>query len=246
MRRKGKKDNSHLPGCLIWIALTIFFLPLALIPMWIFKKDWSVKKKAIISAVLLVCWSFFMIATYSDEEPTIDPVMTQAATAPIPTEAPTIAHTAMPDPTETPMPAETPIPTQEPTAEPTATPTPAPSAVPVLKIGQKSEQVKQMQERLVQLGYLTGSADGDFGSGTKQAVKDFQSVNGLQADGIAGQQTLEIMFSDSAKRQVWVWIPTDGGKKYHAYSGCSNMENPIYVTIEDAISRGFGSCGKCY
>lgn len=36
-----------------------------------------------------------------------------------------------------------------------------------------------------------------------------------------------------------VWIPTNGGKKYHTYAGCSNMVNPEQVTEEEAERRGF-------
>ena len=43
-----------------------------------------------------------------------------------------------------------------------------------------------------------------------------------------------------------VWIPTNGGKKYHSKSSCSNMINPIQVTKSEAIDQGFGPCGRCY
>ncbi len=43
-----------------------------------------------------------------------------------------------------------------------------------------------------------------------------------------------------------VWIPTKGGKKYHAYSGCSGMKDPNYVTRQEASNRGFDACKKCY
>ena len=42
-----------------------------------------------------------------------------------------------------------------------------------------------------------------------------------------------------------VWIPTNGGKKYHSKSTCSNMIDPILVTEEEAIERGFDACKKC-
>ncbi len=45
---------------------------------------------------------------------------------------------------------------------------------------------------------------------------------------------------------IMVWIPTRGGKKYHARSNCSNMIDPDYVTIEEAIYQGFDACKKCY
>lgn len=43
-----------------------------------------------------------------------------------------------------------------------------------------------------------------------------------------------------------VWIPTNGGTKYHSKSSCSNMKNPEQVTKEEAIDRGFEPCKKCY
>lgn len=60
--------------------------------------------------------------------------------------------------------------------------------------------VKGMQEFLVKGGYLAetksngkSSIDGSFGSMTKEAVKKFQSANGLVADGIIGKQTATAM-----------------------------------------------------
>lgn len=43
-----------------------------------------------------------------------------------------------------------------------------------------------------------------------------------------------------------VWIPTNGGKKYHKSASCSNMKNPEEVTKSEAESRGFTPCKKCY
>ena len=42
-----------------------------------------------------------------------------------------------------------------------------------------------------------------------------------------------------------VWIPTNGGGKYHSKSTCSKMIDPILVTEEEAIERGFDACKKC-
>ena len=42
-----------------------------------------------------------------------------------------------------------------------------------------------------------------------------------------------------------VWIPTNGGKKYHSKKTCSNMIDPEYVTLEEAEQRGFTACKKC-
>ena len=42
-----------------------------------------------------------------------------------------------------------------------------------------------------------------------------------------------------------VWIPRTG-TKYHATSTCSGMRNPSYVSLSEAISRGYTPCSKCY
>ena len=77
-----------------------------------------------------------------------------------------------------------------------ATPTPTPKSLQRGFTG--SEEVRALQRRLKQLGYYTGSADGDFGPGTEAAVKAFQKANGLTADGKAGTKTLEKLNSNSA------------------------------------------------
>ena len=59
-----------------------------------------------------------------------------------------------------------------------------------LKPGDKSAQVKLLQQDLKKLGYLSGTADGAYGPETEAAVRGFQQVAGLKVDGIAGPLTL--------------------------------------------------------
>lgn len=80
----------------------------------------------------------------------------------------------------------------------TAPATPAP-AVPVpqsttanpvtLRPGDAGDEVLSLQHRLQALGYWLGTADGNYGSLTEQAVTAFQKVEGLQPEGIAGPDT---------------------------------------------------------
>lgn len=63
----------------------------------------------------------------------------------------------------------------------------------ILNYGDSGEAVKNLQAKLIRLGYSCGKygADGDFGAGTEAAVRKFQSkTSGLAVDGIAGYQTL--------------------------------------------------------
>ena len=78
--------------------------------------------------------------------------------------------------------------------------TPQPSPTPsYLAYGSNGDQVKAMQERLKELGYYDSAVDGQYGNGTKQAVKIFQRQHGLDDDGIAGSQTLSKLYSNDAK-----------------------------------------------
>ena len=49
----------------------------------------------------------------------------------------------------------------------------------------------------------------------------------------------------ATQSEATVWIPKNG-KKYHSYSGCSNMKNPSQVSIAYAKEHGFTMCSKCY
>jgi len=57
----------------------------------------------------------------------------------------------------------------------------------LLKEGTRGEAVKKLQEK------LGVGADGQFGSGTEKALRDYQTKNGLVADGMAGPATLAQM-----------------------------------------------------
>ena len=81
------------------------------------------------------------------------------------------------------------------TPTPAATPTPEST---LLSSGSQGEAVKQLQTRLAELGFYTGKIDGDYGKGTRAAVKTFQEQHGLDADGIAGQKTQSLLYSDQA------------------------------------------------
>ena len=69
--------------------------------------------------------------------------------------------------------------------------------------GDSSETLIPYQERLIKLGYLSGEADGEYGSNTKSAVKRFQDRNGLTTDGYLGPKTIEILMSDEAVENAY-------------------------------------------
>ncbi len=102
--------------------------------------------------------------------------------------------------TPTPAPAEvvmtasiTPTPTPSPTPVPTPNITPN-NAYKTLKVGDRGDEVRQMQRRLAELGYYDGEIDGAFGNQSRRAVERFQYQNGLSVDGIAGKRTLTVLY----------------------------------------------------
>lgn len=109
-----------------------------------------------------------------------------AAASPMPTDIPAVFVTPEPEPTAT--------------AEPNFFMTPTPTDIPTLKLNASGEEVRQMQGRLIELGYMReGADDAQYGRGTQNAVKAFQAANGLGADGAAGPKTLSLLFSNQAK-----------------------------------------------
>ena len=59
--------------------------------------------------------------------------------------------------------------------------------------GDSGDQVRTIQTKLKRWGYYNGEVDGIFGSRTRDAVIYFQRQNGLTADGIVGNNTLQAL-----------------------------------------------------
>ena len=113
---------------------------------------------------------------------------------------------------------------------------PSPDATPTPKSLQRgytdSEEVRQMQSRLKELGYYKGSPDGDFGPATEDAVKAFQKANGLTADGKAGEKTLAKLNGSDAVRAGSSSSGSGSGSSSGAASDASSRINTkIYLEV---------------
>lgn len=67
-----------------------------------------------------------------------------------------------------------------------------------LEYGSSGDLVKRLQDRLRDLGFYQAKSSGGYYEITQKAVRAFQSHNGLSADGVAGRQTQELLFSHDA------------------------------------------------
>lgn len=75
--------------------------------------------------------------------------------------------------------------------------------------GSSGTEVKQLQEKLVSLGYDIGTVDGIYGNKTENAVMKFQENNGLSVDGKVGNVTWAHLFDDSLNNNSEDIIPSD-------------------------------------
>ena len=93
------------------------------------------------------------------------------------------------------------VPTAIPVSTPAPTTTPlTPENVIVIRAGSMGEVVRRLQARLQELGYYTSRLDGVYLTDDIEAVRAFQSANGLKVDGKAGYETQTALYSDSAIR----------------------------------------------
>ena len=118
--------------------------------------------------------------------------------------------------------------TTAPTAPPASTPTPTPSTTgqtqsfiafddvdsdngetsesgveySVLQSGGKGAEVERLKQRLIELGYMTGSWKGYYDPATIEAVKQFQQDAGLSVTGIADAETQTALYSTTLEAQA--------------------------------------------
>lgn len=118
--------------------------------------------------------------------------------------------------------------------------TPAPTIAPpalyarpteaLLRNGSIGPEVSLLQGKLKELGFYTGEVDGHFGDGTKASLVLFQLQHQLEPDGMAGAQTLEMLYSQSARALTLTpqpALPASGG------------DLPLLVNRKQALDTSF-------
>ncbi len=64
-----------------------------------------------------------------------------------------------------------------------------------LQKGDSGDSVLAIQQKLVELGYLSDTPDGNFGKKTVEAIKKYQGDMGLEATGIADVATQRLILT---------------------------------------------------
>ena len=88
-----------------------------------------------------------------------------------------------------------------------------------LELGAQGEDVVDLQKRLNSKGNYNLDTDGIFGQNTLAAVKDYQKKNGLDVDGVAGEQTWGALTGANTPASTAPAQPTASTAKPWSYEG---------------------------
>ncbi|SEL58339.1 Peptidoglycan-binding (PGRP) domain of peptidoglycan hydrolases-containing protein [Stigmatella aurantiaca] len=110
---------------------------------------------------------------------------------------------------------------------------------PTLKQGYSGAPVTALQNRLNQLGFNAGAADGQFGPKTTAAVKAFQSSKGLVADGVVGPKTWSQLGITVGGTPT---VPSNPGGA-HGNSALANNARNVALSMGGYSSQGLCATG---
>ena len=121
----------------------------------------------------------------------------------------------------------------------TTTIPPLPVADPqIVGVGTSNgEETQRAQQRLLDLGFWLGAADGDYGLTTRQAVMAFQKYHGLATDGVLGDETARVL-SEATARPV---ARADAGTLVEIDKGLQLLFFVIDGRVEWVLNTSTGS-----
>lgn len=116
-----------------------------------------------------------------------------------------------------------------------------------LRKGDKNDKVKELQTKLLRLGFDCVWLDGDFGAKTEEAVKAFQHERGIEEDGICGKNTwaeIERFAPYTAKvTAILLNVRTGPGTKHSVKTTVKNSSKHVIVYEKDGwgkLEKGAG------
>lgn len=119
-----------------------------------------------------------------------------------------------------------------------------PSTYPgeIIGMGARGENVVKIQNELMRRGYtVSGGADGQFGSGCKAAVIQFQKDNGLSADGIVGKMTWDRLFPQSGYISSYPGFIITMGSRGVEVEAIQKRLIDLGYTVPGGVDGQFGS-----
>jgi DNA-binding helix-hairpin-helix protein with protein kinase domain len=115
-----------------------------------------------------------------------------------------------------------------------------PNGATAKNLSQRDDAI-QVQRRLAELGYLSGSADGKWGPRSKRALLEYKEKSGLDRNDLWDDATQRSLFSDSATPGVSA-LPFVGGWTLRlGECGEPGQPSPVRITAKRAGTSG-GAC----
>lgn len=114
----------------------------------------------------------------------------------------------------------------------------------ILENGCEGDDVKALQENLLELGYDLGKygADGDFGDATEMAVRDFQKDHGCGVDGQVGPETRaaieKALSAGGVKPDAAKTVKITGGNCY--VRAAPNTSGKILGVVKNGTTLPYG------
>jgi cell wall-associated NlpC family hydrolase len=102
-------------------------------------------------------------------------------------------------------------------------------ADPILKRGDSGPYVEQLQQKLEQVGYGVGGADGDYGRKTHEAVQAFQAAYHLDPTGDVDEATWNLLFSLEDGSATQHDVATEGASAEALLDMALHQVNDRYV-----------------
>lgn len=118
------------------------------------------------------------------------------------------------------------------------------SASAAVRLGDRGEEVHEVQICLIAQGLLSGEADGICGEATVSAIKEFQTAVGLPVDGICGESTFRLLHA-AAYGEIDITDFMVGGN--NSVRSESDFQNSgAYAEVGDVIKQGMTGPGVEY
>ena len=124
-----------------------------------------------------------------------------------------------------------------------------------MQFGDEGTPVKAVITVLKEKGYLPDVIDATYTFEVEEAVKKLQREYALEETGMMDDETLTYLIwgmsseeLDAARPDLTlevVYVPTDGGKKFHRKNDCSDMLDPRKISRRNAEELEIGNCGRC-
>ncbi len=123
-----------------------------------------------------------------------------------------------------------------------------------IQLGDKGFAVEQIIDKLKNEGYIKKPIKkSEYTIEVKEAVLKFQADHNLECTGWMDDETLDALLFNTLpdpsmkyEEERWrdiVFVPTDGGKRYHLDPNCCEMHHPRMITRVNAEKLRISHCG---